>query len=81
MTRIRWPARRNAAFDDRANTQSIAHLVVANRSALELEGGAARHDPQSWQLGQRADDVFGDAIGEELAVVVPIGVHEGQHHD
>jgi hypothetical protein len=36
-----------------------------------------RRHPESWQLGERADDVLGDSISEELAVIVSIGAMKG----
>ena len=78
VTRIRWPARRTLAFDDGADVEFVAHLVMAGRPSLELERGAPCHHPQTGKLGQRTDDVFGHSVREEFAVIVAVGVDEGQ---
>ena len=51
------------------------------RLAFEGKGRSARGHPQSFDLGQRVDQLVGDSIAQVFGVGVGAGVDEGQHHD
>ena len=71
----------HAAFDDVVHAQFARELQHFDRLALVLERRIARDDEQIAKAEQLGDDVFGDAVGEELLLGVAAQVEERQDRD
>ena len=62
-------------------TLSLRAISAMSTSLPLNENDEARNDAQLWNLGQEIDQLFRDAIGEVLLVLVRAHVQEGQHGD
>ncbi|MCY1231172.1 hypothetical protein D9M72_436100 [compost metagenome] len=71
----------NAAFHQVLRPEPCGHLARVDRLVLVDEARIARDDEELMAARQRSDDVFGQAIGEELLIRVAAHVVERQHHD
>ena len=71
----------DAAFQDRVHPEPLRHRAQILLGALEREAGSACRDAQALELGQRIDDLLGDAVAEELVLRIAAHVREGQHRD
>ena len=71
----------DAADENRADAERLADLAGIVFFPFELEDRAARHDFQLWQLRERADQAFGEAIAEIVVARVGGGIDEGQDGD
>ena len=69
----------HAALEHVPHLQALRDLADLDRLALERERGRARGDVKSFDLGQRVDDLFGEAVAEVL--VLGIGAHVRERQD
>ncbi len=86
LDQLRGDAHRGArlahrALEDVLDAQGVADLPQVLVLALEGEGGGAAGDLQVLDLGQRVQDLFGDAVGEVFLLGVRGHVDERQHGD
>ena len=81
MTRSLLPGAAHAAHENVIDLEPASQLFQIRNFPFELEGRVAGGDPQAFHLGQGDDDVFGDAVAEELAFLVSIHVDERQYGD
>src|SRR5215471_7503898 len=70
-----------AAFEDVAHPELAPDLLHVDRTALVGEAGVSRDDKQRGIARERSDNVFSDAVGEELLVGVGAHIDERQHRD
>src|SRR5215470_10676052 len=71
----------HAAFEHVADAEFTADLTYIDGFALVAERRVARDDEQPMCLGQCRDDVFRDAVGEELLLIITAHVLECENRD
>ena len=71
----------DAAHQDRADVELFADFLRIVFAIFETEDGAAGHHFYVWQLRERANQAFGEAVAEIFVVGVGGGVDERQHGD
>jgi hypothetical protein len=71
----------HAALDHVLGAELAPHLGHVRRLSLERERGIAGDDGNIAEVGERRDDVLGDAVGEIFLLRVAAHVDEGQHGD
>jgi hypothetical protein len=69
------------AFDDVTDPERLGDLRQGERRALERHHAGAGDHLEALDLGQLADDLFGDALAEILVPGVAVQVVERQHRD
>ena len=77
----RVPFASDAAFEERTDLQFLAQFADAQVLSAQREYGRARGDAEPLDVGQRVDQLLGDAVGEVVALLVAAHVHERQHGD
>ena len=65
----------------RADVEILADFLRIVFAIFEAEDGAAGHDFHVGKLRERADEAFGETVGEIFVVGVGGGVDERQHGD
>ncbi len=71
----------HAPFQHGGDVQLLADLAHVQVLALEGEGRGAGDDADPRDVGERVDDLLGDAVGEVLVLLAAAQVDEGQHGD
>ena len=75
------PLLRHAALEQRADAELLTHIDDVDVPVLEGEARRARGDLEPPQLGERVEDLLGEAIREVLVIGICAQVHERQNRD
>ncbi len=71
----------NAAFEHGVDTELRADLAHVRSLVLEVEDRRARDDAEPRDLGEGADQLLGQAVGQDLRLQLAVDVGEGQDCD
>src|SRR4029077_20498180 len=71
----------HTSFQDSRRPERFADLADVLVPAAKGEGRRARGDPEAWHVGERIEDLFGQAVAEVLVLLVRAQVEKGQDGD
>ena len=81
LTRSPVPVLSHRTLEQIGDVELLADVARVDRLSLERERRRSRRDAQSGNLGERADEIVRDAVGEILLRGVAAEIRERQNGD